>query len=235
MSEREKQTDKTGKSKSGLTGCSIIIVGLLGIPLLLMLVYIFLVAIGAMLIVADPIEPVDAVVILSGDDGNRLGMAVEMLERGYVQNLVITNTNRIANRRLAREAEEAGFNRDSIFITDLLVDSTLDEAQAVMQFAKDKGWSDFLVVTDPYHSFRTRIIFRHEMRGSGINIYVRPVVGHWFRSSSWFMYREGWRYVFLEIAKLTNYLVNVLKQKIGPLLRPDILMKIKSLLRRLQE
>ncbi len=235
MSERENQSPKPRKGKSGLTGCSIILAVLLAIPLLIVLVYFSLVAVGAILIVSDPIEPVDAVVILSGDAGDRLGMAVEMLERGYVRNLVITNTNRMANRRLAREAEHAGFARESIFITDLAVDSTLDEARAVMQFARDKGWSDFMVVTDPYHSFRTRVIFRNEMRGSGITIYVRPVVGHWFRSSTWFTYREGWRFVFLEVAKMANYMLFVLKEKIGPLLRPDIFLKIISLLRRLQE
>lgn len=235
MSESLSRVRQPGKSTSGLSGCSIFIIILASIPLLILLTYFTLVGVGALLIVSDPIEPVDAVVILSGDTGDRLGMAVEMRERGYVRNLVITNTNRLANRRLAREAEEAGFTRDAIFITDLAVDSTLDEAQAVLQFARDKGWSDFMVVTDPYHSFRTRVIFRNELRSSGINIYVRPVVGHWFRSSTWFMYREGWNLVFLEIAKLINYVLYVLNEKIGPLVRPDIFSRIMPLLRRILE
>ena len=193
--------------KPGRPGCSILSVILLIIVLAPVFVYLSLVAVGAILIVADPIEPVDAVVILSGDSGDRLGMAVEMLNRGYVYNLVITNTDRAANRRLAREAEDLGFDRERIYITDLRVDSTLDEARAVRSFAQDQGWDSFMVVTDPYHSFRTRFIFRQELRGSGINISVRPVVGHWFQSTTWFFSREGWQVVFLEIAKLANYLL----------------------------
>jgi len=134
-------------------------------------------------------------------------MAAEMLNRGHVNNLVITNTDRTANRRLAQEAEKLGFDEDRIFITDLEVDSTLDEARAVLKFARQQGWSSFMVVTDPFHSFRTRVIFRRELRGSGVSISVRPVVGHWFRSSTWFFSRAGWNAVILEITKLFKYLL----------------------------
>jgi uncharacterized SAM-binding protein YcdF (DUF218 family) len=183
------------------------LIALLIIVLSPLILYLSLIATGAFLIVADPLQPVDAIVILSGDSGDRLGMAAEMLARGHAYNLVITNTDRTANRRLAREAEALGFDRDRIFITDLAVDSTLDESRAVLQFANDQGWSSFMVVTDPYHSFRTRFIFRRELRGSGVTISVRPVVGHWFQSSTWFYSREGWQVVFLEFAKLFNYLL----------------------------
>lgn len=195
------------KRRSSATGCSAFTIVLLAICLSPVIVYLSLISIGAILIVADPIVPVNAVVILSGDSGDRLAMAAEMLSRGYANNLVITNTDRAANRRLAREAEALGFDRDRIFITDLTVDSTLDESRAVLQFAQDQGWDSFMVVTDPYHSFRTRFIFKQELRGSGITITVRPVVGHWFQSTTWFYSREGWQVVFLEIAKLFNYLL----------------------------
>lgn len=201
----QKNTNQSNWGQRLSSGCGCLTASVLSIILLAMIAYISLIAVGAVLIVADPIQPVDAVVILSGDDGNRLGMAVDLLERGYVYRLVITNTNRAANRRLAREAEQAGYDRDNIFITDLFVDSTRDEAQAVRAFAQQQGWTALMVVTDPYHSFRARLIFNLELRGSGIDIIVRPVVGHWFRSSTWFYHREGWRFVGLEIGKLVNY------------------------------
>ena len=207
MTYQPEGVQRSGKRRASITGCSVFTVVLLFLCLSPLIVYLSLVSIGAILIVADPIVPVDAIVILSGDSGDRLAMAADMLSRGYAYNLVITNTDRAANRRLAREAEALGFDRERIFITDLTVDSTLDESRAVLQFAQDQGWSSFMVVTDPYHSFRTRFIFRQELRGSGINISVRPVVGHWFQSTTWFFSREGWQVVFLEIAKLANYLL----------------------------
>ena len=200
------------KSKTSIkrNPSSLLLVGLLVIlgPIFLgVILYFGLVGIGAILIVADPIAPVDAVVVLSGDDGNRLSMAADMRSKGFVDNLVITDSSSLASSRLAREAQQAGFPSASIYITKLQVDSTLDEAIAVREFAQDKGWDALMIVTDPYHSLRTRIIFRRELAGSGIQIYVRPVVGHWFTSTNWFLRPDGWSFAFLEIIKLMNYLV----------------------------
>ncbi len=176
------------------------------IPGLCLLIYVALVGIGAVLIVADPIQEVDAVVVLSGDDGDRLALAIEMHEQGLAPNLVITNVEDSINRRLAAEAQAGGFPNNAILITKLEVDSTVDEALAVRELALRKGWTSLMVVTDPYHSFRARFIFRRELRGSGIRIAVRPVAGHWFRSPSWFFHGEGWQFVFLEITKFIAYL-----------------------------
>ena len=184
-----------------------VILGCLGIILFGLIFYLGLVAVGAVLIVADPIESVDAVVVLSGDDGDRLALAIEMHERGLAPSLVITDTSSRANRLLIQEAVAGGFPEDEIYVTDMQVGSTVDEARAVRAFAQDRGWDALMIVTDPYHSFRTRFIFRRELRDSDINIFIRPVVGHWFRSPSWFLRPEGWQYAFLEITKFFSYLV----------------------------
>jgi len=73
------------------------------------LLYLCLNAMGGLLIVADPIESVDAVVVLSGGTGDRLALAIEMLENGYTENLVITDTNLVANDRLRVDALKGGF------------------------------------------------------------------------------------------------------------------------------
>ncbi len=198
----------TRKPVRTIFGCSVTFAGLLMfIVITPVLIYYAMVALGSILIVADPIVPVDAVVILSGDRGDRLGMAANMLERGFVHSLVITNTNPGANQQLVRDAGALGFNPGHIYITEIEVDSTVDEARAVLQFAQSQGWTSLMIVTDPFHSLRTRITFRRELRGSGVAISVRPIVGHWFRSNTWFRYQEGWQFVFLEIGKLFNYLL----------------------------
>lgn len=192
--------------KKRKSGCAVLIIGFSSILGLLILLYISLVGIGAFLIVADPIEPVDAVVVLSGGAGERLALAIEMHERGIAPNLVITDTDRASNARLRAEAIDGGFPREAVYITDLPVDSTYEEALAVMDLASANGWTRVMVVTDPYHSFRTRFIFRRELSGSGLAVLVRPVEGHWFRSADWFLSKEGWQFVILEIAKFFNYL-----------------------------
>lgn len=201
-----KSTGPTGgnTTRSSCLGWSSVLLAVFIIPVL---VYIGLIGLGAVLIIADPIHPVDAVVILSGDQGDRLGMAGDLLMRGFVNNLVITNTDEVANQQLVQDAIRIGFVPENIYITHSQVNSTLDEARALQEFAKSKGWKAFMIVTDPPHSLRTRLIFRQELRASGISIYVRPVVGHWFRSTNWFFTLDGWNYMFLEIGKIFNYLV----------------------------
>ena len=183
------------------------ILGFLGVLLFGLILYFGLVSLGALLIVADPITQVDAVVVLSGGDGDRLALAIDMHKRGLAPSLVITDTTRGANRLLKNEAEAGGFPEDEIYVTDMQVGSTVDEARAVRSFAQDQGWDSLMIVTDPFHSFRTRFIFRRELRNSDIDIYIRPVVGHWFRSSTWFFRLEGWRFAFLEIVKFFSYLL----------------------------
>jgi len=207
MQGHAQDAEKAPRASSGGRGCSHVVLIGLGLLAAGVFFYLALVGIGAILIVADPVEPVDAVVVLSGGGGDRLALAVSMHERGLAPSLVITDTKSTANRLLVREAEASGFPEDSIYITNLQVESTVDEARAVREFAQNQGWTALMVVTDPYHSFRSRYIFRRELRSSGIDIFVRPVVGHWFRSPTWFFYPEGWQYVFLEIVKFFSYLI----------------------------
>jgi len=204
IKEQGTRDKKISKPKNLLKG---LLFGCFGFLLSGLLLYLGLVSIGAFLIVADPITSVDAVVVLSGGGGDRLALAIDMHERGLAPNLVITDTSRQANRLLIQEAEAGGFPEDEIYVTDIQVGSTVEEAQAVRSFAQDQGWESLMIVTDPFHSFRTRFIFRRELRGSGIDIFIRPVVGHWFRSTSWFFYPEGWQFAFFEIGKFFSYLV----------------------------
>jgi len=206
MAENTVKPESTPTGKFVSSGCSCVIFTVIGSMIFLIVVYFSLIAIGATLIVSDPIEEVDAVVVLSGGSNDRLLLAVDIHDEGYAPNLVITNTNRTSNALLRQNAINAGFPREGIYITDVYVDSTYDEAVSVREIAIAQGWRKLIIVTDPYHSFRTRLIFQRELSESGIAVIVRPVPGHWFQSTTWFYSQEGRRFVFLEILKMVNYL-----------------------------
>jgi uncharacterized SAM-binding protein YcdF (DUF218 family) len=203
MNEKESINHKAAKLSK--PGCSWMAFVFSWLGIFLVMTPLCLVGLGAVMIVADPIEPVDAVVVLSGDDGNRLQTAIEMQEKGLVNALVITDTSSVTSSRLEQEAKNAGFPPEAIYITAIKVESTVDEAIAVRELALQEDWDALMIVTDPFHSFRTRIIFRQALGEGGIQVYVRPVTGHWFTSTRWFLRAEGWQQMFLEIIKTFNY------------------------------
>ena len=138
-------TSRFGRWVGSNCSCCTLLLGLIVVPLLL---YFCLIVLGGLLIVADPIEMVDAVVVLSGGTGDRIALAIDMLENGFTQNMVITDTNLAANERLWVDAFK-GVGRESIYITDLAVESTYEEALAVRNFALSQGWGRLMIVTDP--------------------------------------------------------------------------------------
>lgn len=194
-----------------LTGCLVIFIAacLLGLVFLLGLP-----AAGAYLVVADDLEPADAVVQLSGDTG-RISETVALYKDGLAGTLIFTETGQrstdpeapdtnstMANRQ---QALSLGIPEDSIIVTQGKSSSTVDEAIAVRALMERKNLKSCIVVTDPFHSRRTRLVFANVFRDSGINVMVQPVREHWYSSRTWFLSTRGWKTTLQEFAKLIAY------------------------------
>ncbi|TLN15662.1 YdcF family protein, partial [bacterium] len=178
------------------------------------LAYIFLWAMGGFLVVGDPIQRANAVVLLSGGDDERLGEAVRIYEAGLAGHLLITETGTIpegggprASTLLQRQAEDAGIPGDAIWTTLGKSSSTRDEAEAVRAFSDQTGLDAIIVVTDPYHTRRTQWVFKSVFSDSDTRVLVRPVRGHWYQSATWFLSLSGWRVTLTEYLKLAGTLV----------------------------
>ncbi len=171
--------------------------------------YILLWAMGGFLVVGDPLRRADAVVLLSGGDEARLGEAVCIYQDGLAAHLLITETGTIpegggprASTLLQRQAEAQGVAASDIWTTLGKSDSTRDEAEAVREFCERQGLQSILVVTDPYHTRRTRLIFQAVFSDRDTRVSIRPVRNHWYRSMTWFFSRRGWQVTMAEYAKL---------------------------------
>jgi uncharacterized SAM-binding protein YcdF (DUF218 family) len=97
----------------------------------------------------------------------------------------------------------------SILITHNKVSSTWDEAYGVLEMVKDRYRDSVVVVTDPYHSRRTQMIFRRVFEDSGVTPIIRPVKGHWYKAGTWFLSREGWRVTILEYIKIASVVLDI--------------------------
>ncbi len=199
---------KSKRSSGCARATTSLLVAAVLLPFLLVLGYGMLRWLGAFLIVADPLQPSDAVVVLSGGALDRLDTAVAVIADGNARYLILTNTDeRADNGRkttdyLFSEATRRGISVPQIDITDLTVSTTADEAAAVRDLMQERGWQRCVVVTDPYHSRRTRFLFHQAFQGTGLEARVVPVKGSWYRSSSWFLSRDGWETTMREWGKL---------------------------------
>jgi uncharacterized SAM-binding protein YcdF (DUF218 family) len=169
--------------------------------------------IGGFLIVADPPRSVDGLVALAGDP-ERVFYGAALFNRGYAHDFIITdmriNTPHSQGeyaRWVSMRATQLGVPPDRQFVAPGTVATTYEEANSVRQLAIERGWHSLMVVTSPFHTRRSRIIFQDMFRSTGITVIIRPVDGSWYKADSWWFSRAGVRNTRLEYLKLALYLV----------------------------
>jgi uncharacterized SAM-binding protein YcdF (DUF218 family) len=99
-----------------------------------------------------------------------------------------------------------GISPDVILITEKTARSTYQEAEAVLDTMQKHKFQSIIVVTDPFHTQRTRMIFHSVFAGSGLTVRIHPVPNHWYRSTTWFLSRAGWENTLREYVKLIGLL-----------------------------
>ena len=194
--------------------------GALGICLVLLLLfigcYITFWAAGGILIIADPLEKADAVAALSGGNIDRVEYAAELMHEKYASLLILTETGenvpelgRSYTTLLRTEAIRLGVPNTAILFTKEPASSTYEEAIAIEQLMHENNIKSIIVVTDAYHSFRTKLIFREVFKGSDKHAIVRPVSGQWYQSKTWWLNPRGWQATINEYTKLFAYMLGV--------------------------
>jgi uncharacterized SAM-binding protein YcdF (DUF218 family) len=132
---------------------------------------------------SDQARPVDAIVVLGAAqyDGDpspqlaaRLDHVVELWPQGYAPIVVVTGGNQPGDRFTEAEASanylvERGVPADAI-VQEGAGHSTYESLRAVADVLEGRGLSRVLIVTDPYHALRSRLI----AQDVGLTAYVSP-------------------------------------------------------------
>jgi len=191
----------------GLVGLGFVVLAILAHSLWLPLA-------GRFLVVADPLQPADAVVPLGGGGVGRVAQAAALLKEGYATWLVATDAEidlpgiRDSYSELVRrEAQWQGVAPERILMAPGVVETTYEEALAVRALAQEQGWTSLLVVTDPYHTRRASLTFRDVFRGTGVAVGVRPVEDAPYDPEAWWRSVDGLRDTWAEYGKLVSYLL----------------------------
>jgi uncharacterized SAM-binding protein YcdF (DUF218 family) len=139
---------------------------------------LWLPSVGSFLIVADPLQPADALVALTGGR-ERVVYGALLFCEGYARWFVATNMPlnapgiRSSYGELVRqEAIWQGVPEERILVVPGIVETTYQEAMAVERLAQEQGWRSLIVVTSPYHTRRARMAFGDVFRGADIRVVV---------------------------------------------------------------
>jgi uncharacterized SAM-binding protein YcdF (DUF218 family) len=202
----------TPKKNGAKRGCLAVVGGIASIPLIIIVLYLCLWAVGGILIISDPLEDSDAIVLLSGGDPERWSEAARLYKKDIARRIILTETEQKIGESNVRyillvrnNISAMGVPMDNILITSDPANSTFEEAQQVLALMQARGFQSCVVVTDPFHTFRTRLIFQDVFKGSGIEIKIRSVQGHWYQSATWMFSQQGRQTTILELSKTIGY------------------------------
>lgn len=175
---------------------------------------------GRFLIVDEPLQPSDAIVVLAGDDVERWLEGVDLYREGYAPLILLSpgyeeplgDRLRASGIRFPRRIEahrdamiQLGVPESAIEILRGGYDNTADEAAGVMRLARERAWSRLIVVTSKYHTRRTRFAFRRQFEDADVQIIVRGSRHDDAAPDGWWKRRADLRWVVTELQKLVAY------------------------------
>jgi uncharacterized SAM-binding protein YcdF (DUF218 family) len=160
---------------------------------------IWLAALGAFLVKADPPAPAEIVVVLGGDFfGHRIETAAELVKRGWAPKVLVSGP--FAGYGLSETdlaipyMVKKGYPREWFIPFVHGATSTDEEARMVLPELRRRGVHRFLLVTTNFHTRRAGRIFRSLGRDFEMRVVEAP--DEYFRPNDWWRYREA-RKVFL--------------------------------------
>lgn len=160
-------------------------------------------------------QPADYVMILNGDETTRPFVAAVLVTTKFAPHVLITEV-----AQTAQELESAvmpyhelncqvlvkrGLARNDITFLPPPAKTTYDEARALAGFMQDRPHAKVLVVTNDYHTRRSRWIFGRVLgpRAAQLSFVSAPSDG--FRGDYWWQDEAGFVTILTEYLKLAFY------------------------------
>ena len=188
----------------------------LGLALLALSHRIWLVWAAQVLIVNEPSQPADAIVVLGGGSGDREATAARLFADGLAP-VIITTGGHISLPGLpnttwaglsADDLARRGVPRSNIIqIPDST--STCEDAQLAMA-ALPSDANRVIIVTDPFHTRRAQWMF--EQAAPGVEIISVAADPSWFDPDIWWTEERGLIVVWQEYIKFAAILLKGCKQ-----------------------
>jgi uncharacterized SAM-binding protein YcdF (DUF218 family) len=214
-----RELERRPRRRGCVPGCIVGILRLVAIGLILWLVGPpILDAYARWFIVEDPVARADAVVALSGGDGERLHASIDLYNDGKAGCLLLvgpdvpllkvyTGEDSLTQGEAKRRIAVRHGVPESLAIVSLGATSTWEEAQTTLAEARARGWTSITLVTDPFHTRRARATFRKTFHGQPVRIavYHLPVDQSQYNPKRWWTRERDLMAVTTETIKMVFY------------------------------
>ena len=161
--------------------------------------------VGLYLSPQDELRPADAIVAVSGDEGQRLKTAVALKQDDWAPLLIFSGAARDpqspSNAAIMRRAAiGVGVAPEDILVEESSL-NTKQNAENTSEIIRARGMKRIILVTSPYHQRRTSLEFRQALGTSVeiINYSARDTSWAWSR---WWLTPRGWYLTLTETPKL---------------------------------
>jgi len=197
---------------------------ILYVSLLLISLWFILWLAARLLIVNDPVERADVIVVLSGSSTliERTHLAAELYAQHRSPTILLTNDNRQGGwsaaqqrnpyfyERARSELTRLGVPDDRIEVIATPVHSTWEEALVLRDYVREHQLRTILLVTSGYHSRRALWTFKAVFHTENVEVKIDAVdPGIQTPSPSvWWLHLKGWQMVPGEYLKFAYYLVH---------------------------
>lgn len=169
---------------------------------------------GKYLVYSDRLEPVDLIVVLSGNDESRVREAADLYRDGIASNILLTRTSQtfgeydIPYTELQREMLiEMGIPGGGIYTSEFTAKNTGQEATGIINRMYDLGFYTAMIVTDSWHTRRVKTIFTDSFGNTPFRVLVHPVPDSGYNKYFWWLSPEGWEHTVSEYVRLIGYII----------------------------
>jgi len=184
-----------------------------------------LIFVGRYLVVTHEPEKSDLIVCLAGGNIER-GLSVadayekELAPRIFISREELPDGYELLEERgidypesidlLVMVLEKLGVPSSALVMSDRPMKSTFDEAKAVKEFVKEKGYQSLIIITSPTHSRRAWLTFKKFFENEEVRILILTSSYSGFRPEDWWKDRKYVRAVIIEYQKLIFYTLKYL-------------------------
>lgn len=165
---------------------------------------------GYFLIVNEPPQKSDIIIVLAGDKGHRLDYAVGLYHKGYSSQLLISGgpvyLNTTMAELMAKHAMELGVPKDAI-ILEKESNSTYQNALFSKSILQERQLNSALVVSSSYHMRRVRYTFNKVFQDTTMNLIYCAADEPQYNPGHWWSNNRSTLQTVTEYMKLLGYMM----------------------------